>query len=297
MVSDVICPCHGPLKLEEDVYAREIIHPGTGTHYDGWWTCENLLDQMKYKIIPAFNRMHPGKKAVFVFDNSLNHKKAPPNGLNADLLPRKNGGKNVPNNIRPGWFIDDKGDRVTQTMQTEEGVSKGIDQILLERGITPGANIRKVCKDRKICMKAAPYGCCLVNILSNQPDFQEQRSMLQELVEDSNHLFILLPKFHCEFNPIEMYWGDAKRYARNNCDYTWTNLRKIVPEALNQVGISKIRKYFRRCFRYMDAYRKGLPSHLVEYAVRKYKSHRSIPNSTTVAALEKEWEKRKTLNI
>ncbi|KAF9455167.1 hypothetical protein BDZ94DRAFT_1278708, partial [Collybia nuda] len=38
-----------------------------------------------------------------------------------------------------------------------------------------------------------------------------------------------------------------------------------------------IRHYFRHCWRYMDAYRRGLNVKQAAYAVKKYKSHRRIP--------------------
>ena len=74
-----------------------------------------------------------------------------------------------------------------------------------------------------------------------------------------------------------MYWGAAKRYARMHCNYSWKGLRHVVPEALDSVSVKQIRRYARRSFRYMDAYRKGLNAKQAEYAVRKYKSHRVIP--------------------
>jgi len=52
--------------------------------------------------------------------------------------------------------------------------------------------------------------------------------------------------------------SSAKRYARNNCDYSFKALEKIVPEALNSVSLEQIRRYARRSWRFMDAYRKGL---------------------------------------
>lgn len=34
-----------------------------------------------------------------------------------------------------------------------------------------------------------------------------------------------------------------------------TKAQELVPEALDQVSVANIRRYFRRCFHYMDAYR------------------------------------------
>ena len=74
-----------------------------------------------------------------------------------------------------------------------------------------------------------------------------------------------------------MFWGAAKRYARNNCDYSFKALEKIVPEALNSVSLEQIRRYARRSWRFMDAYRKGLTGIAALYTVKQYRSHRRIP--------------------
>ena len=69
----------------------------------------------------------------------------------------------------------------------------------------------------------------------------------------------------------------------DNCDYSWNALKEIVPKALRSVELPSIRKYARKCDRYMDAYRENNGIQLtvaqVEHAVKKYRSHRSIPRS------------------
>ncbi|UZO04837.1 uncharacterized protein OCT59_025201 [Rhizophagus irregularis] len=76
-----------------------------------------------------------------------------------------------------------------------------------------------------------------------------------------------------------MYWSATKRYSRNNCNYTWNGLQQVVPVALDHVSLLEIRAFARKSFRYMDAYRKGLNVKQAEYAVKKYKRHRVIPNN------------------
>jgi hypothetical protein len=60
--------------------------------------------------------------------------------------------------------------------------------------------------------------CCATRILSLQPDFQEQKSLVQETIEAAGHLCIFLLKFHCELNFIEFFWGAVKRYLRECYD-------------------------------------------------------------------------------
>ena len=43
-----------------------------------------------------------------------------------------------------------------------------------------------------------------------QPDFITQKTQLEELIESHGHLCDFYPKYHCELNFIEQYWGAAK---------------------------------------------------------------------------------------
>ena len=47
-------------------------------------------------------------------------------------------------------------------------------------------------------------------VLSLQADFQAEIPRLQQIIQDAGHKCYFLPKFHCELNPIEMYWGWVK---------------------------------------------------------------------------------------
>lgn len=53
--------------------------------------------------------------------------------------------------------------------------------------------------------------CCMQRVLSLQPDFVAKKPLLQVVIEQAGHKCLFLPKFHCELNPIEMVWGQAKR--------------------------------------------------------------------------------------
>src|SRR2546429_8317293 len=154
------------------------------------------------------------------------------------------------------------------------GQPKGIKQVLIERGKWPPEGLvleYKDCKER--IQNALRISCCARRVISLEPDFLAQKGAIEELIENSGHKCIFFPKFHCELNFIERYWGAAKRYSRENCDYSWEGLQKTVPESLNSVTLTTIRKISRKCWRYMDLYRKGITRKLVEYAVKKYKSH------------------------
>jgi len=59
----------------------------------------------------------------------------------------------------------------------------------------------------------------------------------------------LLPKFQCEFNLIEMYWGVSKHYTDNRCDYSFQGFQAIIPTAVDLVPLEAIRRYAWMAFR------------------------------------------------
>jgi hypothetical protein len=275
MVSDFLCECHGPLRLsseQQTLYpdvpkeSRILLHPGKNA--DGYWTNANLVEQVRERAIPIFRILHPGCDGLFAFDNSQNHHAMAPDALVASKLNLTDGGKHV-SLMRSGWYYD--GDvKVVHSLQTHEGVQKGIRTILRERNLwNPSMNLKEARE-----------------ILGNQPDFANQKEWLQETVlddDDSGLAIIFYPKFHCEFNFIELYWGYVKRFLRCNCNYTWEGLKEMLPKALEDVSLVSIRKFARKCWRYMDAYRSKNGHYLtprqIEYAVRRYRGHRTIPQS------------------
>ncbi|EFP79994.2 uncharacterized protein PGTG_05219 [Puccinia graminis f. sp. tritici CRL 75-36-700-3] len=52
--------------------------------------------------------------------------------------------------------------------------------------------------------------CCWSKIMSCQSDFVNERPLLQQIIEDSGHVCLFLPKFDCELNPIELFWSYIK---------------------------------------------------------------------------------------
>jgi hypothetical protein len=298
MVSAFLCECHGQLFYTNDAgvksFATEIIHPGKNA--DGWWTNENLVEQLRTKAIRAFDQMHPGCKAIFAFDNSQNHHAKPPDGLCVNRMNLSDGGKNVDlmPPLRNGKFngrthemnkiliiTKSSGETYTKTQR------KGVKRVLEERGLWKDG-LKLSCPSA-----GCPIGsvsCCARKLLSNEPDFKSQKIWLEEIVTNAGHEFIFFPKFHCEFNFIEMWWGEAKRLTRLQCDYTFDGLKKTVPQVLNSIPVIKIRRFARKCERYISCYQRGLPPKLAEYACKTYRSHRCIPSEASYEQITAQME-------
>ena len=244
--------------------------------------------QLREKIIPAFEKAHgPGYQALIMVDNSQGHSAYSEEALLVSRMNINPAGKQA--RMRDGWFVRD-GHKVIQPMvfpvdhPQHPNQPKGIKAILTERGLYQ-SRLRGKCKSK--CGSESDI-CCNKRILEMQDDFRQQKSLVQEVIESAGHLCIFLPKFHCELNFIEFFWGLVKKYLRDNCDYTFDTLKANMPKALESVRLNTIRRWEHRMYRWMEAYRSGLGTtdaqlHVRKFSSTKYKSHRRIPEAVARA--------------
>jgi hypothetical protein len=215
------------------------MHPGKNN--DGWWKADDLINQVVERAIPIFETCFPGCQALFAFDNASSHSSFSSDALIAKHMNLSPGGKQP--KIRSTYF----GEGILQDMNFPLDYHipelcrqpKGLKQVLIERGLWPDKGL-KLEEARKI--------------MCNQPDFLAQKGRLEEVIIAAGHRVIFYPKFHCELNFIECFWGAAKRFSRLHCNYSWTGLQRTVPLTLSSVPLTTIRRYVKKAFRYMDAY-------------------------------------------
>jgi len=265
---------------------------------DTWWTGDKLLAQVVDKAIPDFEAQFPGCQALFAFDNSRNHLKYADNALRVSEMNLEPGGINK-KVMRNTFVIDPRqaNGGYIQSMILPSGIPKGLRLVLIERGLWPydRPNFRAQCsvptktgkgtKPNPQCLQGGT--CCARALLASQPDFQAQKSQLQEAIEQAGHLVIFYPAFHCEINFIEYYWGAAKQYTRRNCGYDFDSLQRLVPEALESVSPQLIWKYHARTVRIMEAYRHNIVYASPEYehmVHTRYRSHRRVTIAESASA-------------
>ncbi|KAF9552830.1 hypothetical protein CPC08DRAFT_646425 [Agrocybe pediades] len=125
----------------------------------------------------------------------------------------------------------------------------------------------------------------------DHPTFPDQpKGMKGILIERGlwNSKLTMQCKDQCELNFIEYFWGAAKRYLREHCDYTFSTLQENMPIALASVNVLLIRKWQNRMLRWMDAYKDGLSAKEAQMRVKtfsskRYKSHRRVPERVAAA--------------
>lgn len=191
---------------------------------------------------------------LFVFDNAPSHQKRADDALSARKMPKwpsatwshKAGGARMRHTTIPGTdtiqFLYFPNDHPTMPRWF-----KGTAEILRERGLYQDGMLAQ-CPGSKCDPRAT--NCCCRRTLFNQPDFVNQKSALQELVESRGHICDFYPKYHCELNFIEMYWGAAKyRYRNTSRTASIDEMERNVKKCLDDVPrLSILRCVSSACF-------------------------------------------------
>src|SRR6267154_1862320 len=117
--------------------AHCIIYLGVGG--DPWWDHKQLLVQVN-KVIEIFEEMHPNCITLFVFNQSSAHASLGDDALCAFDMNRSNGGaqRKQKNTIIPMNNPHPEFRGKAQKMITEAGATKGLQQMLEERGFNVG---------------------------------------------------------------------------------------------------------------------------------------------------------------
>ena len=279
--------------------ARQTIYPGSNG--DPWWDTKQLLVQVT-RTLDIFEKKHPNCVAVLIFDQSSAHASHGEGALNAFAMNKSPGGVEkgkIKAYGRDTYFppectiLELQGtiQVLWQLNKDGEKEPKGVEQILIERGCNI-AGLRFKCPKEAKCTALLKYPppieqkCCLARILSNHQDFFEEKSQIEELIMERGHKAVFLPKFHCEINPIEMYWGYSKTRYRQVKKASFPDAKVKVVEALEACSIDIIRRFCNRTFRWMDAYRQGLTIKQAAWCVKKQKGHRTISKNVM-----DEWDK------
>lgn len=211
--------------------AREIFKPGKNR--DGYFTNEDILAQLKKAMdILESGPVFALEEHVFLYDNATTHTMRAPDALSARKMPVNmpelsiTGRKNflcskkdecgrehlVP--MRDACFADG----TPQKLYLVNGLFKGMRTLIQER-CNKGANLPDPRSLKAQCGKSfkCPPGrtdCCCRRVLFSEPDFVNQKSLLEEYAEARGFTVLFLPKFHCELNFLEQVWGFSKRVYR-----------------------------------------------------------------------------------
>ncbi|CAN0258112.1 unnamed protein product, partial [Pylaiella littoralis] len=196
-----------------------------GKNKDGYWTGEKMVQHMA-DVLDLLVVKFPNYKSVCFFDWSSCQDCVEEGAPSVSRMNVGYGGVRRGANLAAQdavTILEDtpklkKGQKQNLTFQEGEvpfydvdasdhvGKVKGLKQILFERGLLkPGMT--------KLGTKGDPESS-MVAVLSAQLDFANVEPSLVKLVRRCGGFALMLPKFHCEINPIELVWGRSKHWIR-----------------------------------------------------------------------------------
>ncbi|CAA7261900.1 unnamed protein product [Cyclocybe aegerita] len=294
MVSEFLTPDWGRLKDGDDE-ARILFR--VGKNRDGYFDNDDLISQVDHAI-DIFEGLTNGfATGLFLFDNAPSHQKRAMDALSAWKMPK---------NAHATWTHHKDGPKMRTTCFGEHstiqdfyypddhptmlGWFKGMENIIRERSLWPQRGLNAQCEGFKC--EPGKTDCCCRRLLFTQPDFVNQKSCLEELITSHGHICDFYPKYHCELNFIEQYWGAAKlRYQNSPKTTDIKEMERNVLACLDDVPDVSIKRYANRAARFINGYFQGLTGPEAVWANRKYHGHRTLPASV-VAKLKEEFLKR-----
>ena len=141
-----------------------------------YWTGEHLLNQIQKKSLPIGEALYPRYSLLFMFDNATSHSIYAKDALQVANMNKRSGSQQA--FLRPGWYITPDGEVIAQQMcelhihpTTSQSfqVQKGIQAVLLERGLWPSKGVRLECEKPK-CATCQSFSICNVCIKGRKCD-------------------------------------------------------------------------------------------------------------------------------
>ncbi|CAB1109985.1 unnamed protein product [Ectocarpus sp. CCAP 1310/34] len=262
-----------------------------GKNKEGYWTGEKMIEHMA-DVLDLLAVKFPRHRPICFFDWSSCHDCVEEGAPSVTRMNAGYGGVRKGQEIAPQnatTILEDTpklkvGAVQHLTFQQGEypfyepgatdhvGKVKGMKQILFERGLwIPGMTMSggKTGQEpnKKMSMPA---------VLRAQKDFANVDSSLEVLLKRHGGVALMLPKFHCELNPIELVWGRSKWWVRRNCKYTIACLRENVSKSygVHNLSLDIVQKFCRKVANFHAVYDAGLTGAEAVEAQEKCKSHR-----------------------
>ncbi|CAM9278484.1 unnamed protein product, partial [Ectocarpus sp. 12 AP-2014] len=237
-----------------------------GKGKDGYWGYDQFEEQVE-DVMDVLEHTDPDMQIVFEVDHSSGHGKQREDGLHVSNMNVKYGGKQkvlrdsvmTEESLGPEeakmYFANGRwSTKFSEGAVCEgyEGKAKGVRQYLWERGwwkdgMSTGAGVSDDMHVEKV--------------LQALPDFKNERTALQHLVESRGHILLSSPKCHPEVAGvgIEYSWGFSKqKFRRKINDEVPKHLHDNIEKSLcidKYLTIGRVRRFARRTRDYCRAYR------------------------------------------
>ncbi|XP_066969106.1 uncharacterized protein [Macrobrachium rosenbergii] len=77
--------------------------------------------------------------------------------------------------------------------------------------------------------------CELLQLVKIHSARTEKEYVIDKLAREHGHRVVRLPLYHCQYNPIELIWGQVKNYVSQRNNFKMADLRPLMQEAIQKV--------------------------------------------------------------
>jgi hypothetical protein len=236
-----------------------------GKNRDGYFDAKKLIAQVDRAIDIFEGKVNGLAQGLFMFDNAPSHQKRALDAISANKMVKSASDSflicfcliDVPQDPKRLWTHHPKGPRMRDGINPSTGEHqsfyfpdnhphypgwfKGMEHIIREHGLWPEGGLPAECAGPK--RPEGQASCCCRHLLYSQSDFLSQKPQLQEHIESRGHVCDFYPKYHCELNFIEQYWGASKlRFRVAGRARTLQEMERKMLECLDDIPLEQIRR-------------------------------------------------------
>ena len=227
MISDFLLPCGRlsatRLSAEErkalaiPEYASRLFEFGQ-QNGSGYWSHENVIDHTINCALKMFQAVYPGYRALFLYDNASSHSSYATDALRVQSMNLGAGGDQAI--LRDGYYMKE-GRKILQSMVGENGIPKGIEAVLRERGLWKeglrlecGKPYCNQCLQRKKCCNCVKGSYCA----SHKPQRGKKRECRgKEYCSPRQRCDICMERKACQSCKKKQYCHDCQPFLGRKC--------------------------------------------------------------------------------
>jgi len=234
MIADFVSADYGWLRSSNGKdSARVIFRPGK--NWEGYFMNDDILTQVDHAMT-ILSKYYPNEDHFFIYDNATTHLARSADSLSALKMPKNTlkpetnfgvhtnvvgtdgrllhgpDGKLLKHKVqmRNGRFNGQEQKLYFPKGHENAGHFKGMAMILTERGYNVADKRAQCGKKFSNCLEGSK-DCCCRHMVYNEPDFIEEKALLETCCRRQEYPVRFFPKFHCETSFIKQCWGNAKR--------------------------------------------------------------------------------------
>ena len=98
------------------------------------------------------------------------------------------------------------------------------------------ATIRQWLEEKGVAVPEVILKTNLLHLVSQHVSSADTNYVVDKMALDNGHKVVRLPPYHCQYNPIELIWGQVKAYVAKRNTFKLATLKPLIEESITRIS-------------------------------------------------------------